>query len=218
MSSFEDLTGSTGQLNVLIPKKAGMDSPLPPLPGRDPDTVTRGISFTPEKIDLIARDLSECRINASFITKHLNDQGRVVKCISEIQEALATRQEDLVFYLDRITATPNFYSPLKSSPNTNTPTTVVQLSPLTADPSPNALSHCLFELQRSASVLNEKLKYYRVKPAMIFSYIRRRNTLLDMTSELHDAWINLVILRLLIVADPAYFIYFTSVIRSRNFC
>lgn len=191
MSSFEDLTSNPGPLYV-VTKKAGLDSPLPPLPGRDADTITRGMAFTPDKLDLIARDLSECRINASFITKNLNDQGRIVKCISEIQEALATRQEDLVFYLDRITSTPYFYSATKTSPKLNSPSTAVQFSPLSADPSPNALAHCLFELQRSASVLNDKLKYYRVKPALIFNFIRRRNTLVELTSALHDAWINLV--------------------------
>jgi hypothetical protein len=199
MSSFEDLTRNTVPLTVIVPKRTSIDSPLPPLPCRDADTTTRAISqITPEKIDLIARDLSECRINASFITKHLNDQGKIVKCITEIQEALANRQQDLVFYLNRITTTPNFYSP-KSSPSTHTPTTAIQLSPLTADPSPNALYSCLFELQRSASVLNEKLKYYRAKPAlgiswglMILSHIKRRNKLLEFTSALHDAWVNLV--------------------------
>lgn len=191
MSSFEDLTSHPGPLYIST-KKAGLESPLPPLPGRDPDMITRGMAFTPDKIDLIARDLSECRINASFITKNLNDQGRVVKCISDIQEALATRQEDLTFYLDRITAMPYLYSATKSSPKNSSPTTAVQFSPLTSDPSPSALSHCLFELQRSASVLNEKLKYYRNKPALIFNFGKRRNLLIDLTSALHDAWINLV--------------------------
>jgi hypothetical protein len=193
MSSFQHLTRNIGPLKVIIPKKDGVDSPLPPLPERDAETATHAISkITPEKIDLIARDLSECRINASFVTTNLNDQGRIVKCITDIQEALETRQADLAFYLERITTPPNFYSPSKSTPTNNSPTTAIQLSPVTADPSPNALSHCLFEMQRSASVLNEKLKYYRIKPAMMFSYIKRRNKLLELTSVLHDAWINLV--------------------------
>jgi hypothetical protein len=192
MSSFQHLTRNIGPLNLIIPKKEGVDSPLPPLPDCDSETATRS-KITPEKIDLIARDLLECRINASFVTQNLNDQGRIVKFISDIQEALATRQADLVFYVDRITTPPKFYSPSKSTPTNNSPTTAIQLSPLSADPSPNALSHCLFEMQRSASVLNEKLKYYRIKPAIMFSYIKRRNKLLELTAVLHDAWINLVI-------------------------
>ena len=198
MASIEDLTNDPGALRIYIPKQTDIDSPLPPLPDRD--TITRGMVFTPEKIDLIARDISDCRINATFITKNLNDQGRIIKCIAEIQDALATRQDDLLFYLERIGAVPNIYSGINASPRKNSPKTAVYLSPTTSDPSPNAISHCLFELQRSASVLNDKLKQYRIKPALIFNLPRRKNTLLGLTAALHDAWINLVLIMILMIS------------------
>ena len=188
MSSFDDITRASPQLKINIPQRLDANNPLPPLPIHYCDAISRGIHFTPEKIDLIARDLSECRVNAAFVTKNMTDQGRIIRYIADIQDALATRQQDILFYLERV-STPYLKSP---SSRTDSPTTAVHLSPPAIDPSPNALSHSLFELQERVALLNDKLKGYRIRSMAFFDLGRRKDRLLELTLAIHDSWINLV--------------------------
>ena len=74
--------------------------------------------------------------------------------------------------------------------------TAVAVSPSTLDPSPLSLSRYLYEVQRSASELNDRLKKYREKPSRFLLSSIRKEKLLALSISLQEAWMNLVIFSL----------------------
>lgn len=95
MASNMSLAEKSAQLRSknIPPKLTIPQSPsnkdLPNAP-RDYSITTKGIShYTPEKIGEILHILGEALVGASVIGKKISDQGRIVRCVQEIQVRLA---------------------------------------------------------------------------------------------------------------------------------